>query len=73
MEIIPQTDAVKRIVQLQSGVRRSDDGVLIPMICPKIEGRIADVSDLDDFGSYKFLRDSDNSINNRLSRHEEEE
>lgn len=44
-------------------MRQNDDGIYVPTINPKIEGRIVDVSEFDDFGSYKFLKDSDRSIN----------
>lgn len=58
VEIQPQSEAIKRILRLQSGVRRSEDGVFVPTISPKIEERIVDVSEWDDFGSYKFLREN---------------
>ncbi len=34
------------------------------MISPKIEGRITDITEEDDFGSYKFLRENEISVNN---------
>lgn len=62
INIKPQSEAIKRIVKLQSGVRENEDGELIPVICPKIDGRIIDITAEDDFGSYKFLHDKEESI-----------
>ncbi len=60
----PQSEAIQRIVKLQSGIKKTDNGSLVPMISPKIEGRIKDITEVDDFGSYTFLRDNEISVNN---------
>ena len=36
MEIKPQSDALKRILGLQSGYKKIEFGKIIPTICPKI-------------------------------------
>ena len=62
IEVKAQSPAIKRIVELQSSLRKIGEGEYLPGICPKIEGRICDITSEDDFGSYKFLREKEECV-----------